>query len=169
MEHSLVTICIFKIINECLCLWKNDDLWIFFSTFNFTVPYLSCIAIMLLILATIVLYIMPIRYLLMLWGTNKFFRRILRPHAVPNNEILDLLSRIPDDEMLVSYFRCEYYVDLDEWPVCKKICHGTLDRLQKVIKRKLDRSVLKYPSFRFRRLSICLINFFWITTLLWPY
>lgn len=71
--------------------------------FNFTVPYLSWIAIILLILAATVLYIMPVRYLLMFWGTNKFLRRILRPHSVPNNELLDLLSRIPDDEMLVSY------------------------------------------------------------------
>uniref|UniRef100_A0A6P7FUY8 Multiple C2 and transmembrane domain-containing protein-like n=1 Tax=Diabrotica virgifera virgifera TaxID=50390 RepID=A0A6P7FUY8_DIAVI len=70
------------------------------NMFNFTVPYLSCIAIFLLAVATVVLYILPIRYLLMLWGVNKFFRRILRPHSVPNNEILDLLSRIPDDEML---------------------------------------------------------------------
>ncbi|XP_056638791.1 multiple C2 and transmembrane domain-containing protein isoform X6 [Diorhabda sublineata] len=70
------------------------------NMFNFTIPYLSCIAIFLLIVATIVLYIMPIRYLLMLWGLNKFFRRILRPHSVPNNELLDLLSRIPDDEIL---------------------------------------------------------------------
>lgn len=73
-----------------------------FSTFNFTVPYLSWIAIVLLMLAAVVLYILPVRYLLMLWGTNKFFRRILRPHAVVNNELYDLLSRIPDDEMLVS-------------------------------------------------------------------
>ncbi|XP_044263295.1 multiple C2 and transmembrane domain-containing protein isoform X2 [Tribolium madens] len=71
------------------------------NTFNFTVPYLSWIAIGLLVAATIVLYLIPIRYLLMLWGTNKFFRRILRPHSVPNNEVLDLLSRVPDDEMLM--------------------------------------------------------------------
>ncbi|XP_072403063.1 multiple C2 and transmembrane domain-containing protein-like [Diabrotica undecimpunctata] len=70
------------------------------NMFNFTVPYLSCIAIFLLVVATVVLYILSIRYLLMLWGINKFLRRILRPHSVPNNEILDLLSRIPDDEML---------------------------------------------------------------------
>lgn len=73
---------------------------------------------MLLMLGTIVLYIMPVRYLLMLWGTNKFFRRILRPHAVPNNEILDLLSRIPDDEMLVSIFGSVCCVDFNEWPIC---------------------------------------------------
>lgn len=72
--------------------------------FNFTVPYLSWIAIVLLMAATFLLYLIPIRYLLMLWATNKFLRRIFRPHVVPNNEILDLLSRIPDDEMLVSWF-----------------------------------------------------------------
>lgn len=55
----------------------------------------------LLVGALLVLYFIPVRYLLMLWGTNKFFRRILRPHAVPNNEVLDLISRVPDNEMLV--------------------------------------------------------------------
>nr|CAH7761985.1 unnamed protein product [Callosobruchus chinensis] len=73
------------------------------NMFNFTIPYLSWIAIMLFLLAGVVLYMMPVRYLLMLWGTNKFLRRILRPHSVPNNEFLDLLSRIPDDEMLLDY------------------------------------------------------------------
>ncbi|XP_050310849.1 multiple C2 and transmembrane domain-containing protein isoform X4 [Anthonomus grandis grandis] len=71
------------------------------NMFNFTVPYLSWIAIWLLVLATFVLYLIPIRFLLMMWATNKFLRRIFRPHVVPNNEILDLLSRIPDDEMLI--------------------------------------------------------------------
>lgn len=59
-----------------------------------------------LIGALVVLYFIPIRYLLMLWGTNKFLRRLLRPHSVPNNELLDLLSRVPDDEMLVSFLFC---------------------------------------------------------------
>lgn len=35
-------------------------------------------------------------------GINKFTRKILRPHTIPNNEVLDLLSRVPDDEILVS-------------------------------------------------------------------
>ncbi|XP_066262384.1 multiple C2 and transmembrane domain-containing protein isoform X2 [Euwallacea similis] len=73
------------------------------NMFNFTVPYLSWIAIVLLTSATFLLYLIPIRYLLMMWASNKFLRRIFRPHVVPNNEILDLLSRIPDDEMLLDY------------------------------------------------------------------
>lgn len=33
---------------------------------------------------------------------HKFTRKMLRPNRVPNNELLDLLSRVPDDETLVS-------------------------------------------------------------------
>ncbi|XP_046744360.1 multiple C2 and transmembrane domain-containing protein isoform X3 [Diprion similis] len=73
------------------------------NTFNFTVPYLSYLAMVLAFLGAVVLYFVPIRYLIMAWGVNKFFRKILRPHTVPNNELLDLLSRVPDDEDLISY------------------------------------------------------------------
>ncbi|XP_063834354.1 multiple C2 and transmembrane domain-containing protein isoform X2 [Ostrinia nubilalis] len=69
---------------------------------NFTVPYLSYIAIIMLFGAMLVLYVIPLRYLLMAWGINKFTRKILRPHTIPNNEVLDLLSRIPDDETLLD-------------------------------------------------------------------
>jgi len=36
------------------------------------------------------------------WGINKFTRKILRPHTIPNNELLDLLSRVPDNEEKVT-------------------------------------------------------------------
>ncbi|XP_053994551.1 multiple C2 and transmembrane domain-containing protein isoform X5 [Hylaeus volcanicus] len=73
------------------------------NLFNFTVPYLSYLAIMLVILAAAVLYFIPVRYLILAWGVNKFFRKIVRPHSVPNNEVLDLVSRVPDDEELLNY------------------------------------------------------------------
>ncbi|KOB73098.1 putative transmembrane 1 protein, partial [Operophtera brumata] len=69
---------------------------------NFTVPYLSYLAIIMLFGAMVVLYVIPLRYLLMAWGINKFTRKILRPHTIPNNEVLDLLSRVPDDEILLD-------------------------------------------------------------------
>ncbi|XP_046972710.1 multiple C2 and transmembrane domain-containing protein isoform X8 [Vanessa cardui] len=69
---------------------------------NFTVPYLSYIAIIMLMGAMFVLYLIPLRYLLMAWGINKFTRKILRPHTIPNNEVIDLLSRVPDDETLLD-------------------------------------------------------------------
>lgn len=73
-----------------------------FSLLNFSVPFLSYLAIVLLIAVTIVLYFIPIRYLIMGWGINKFTRKILRPHTIPNNELLDLLSRVPDNEEKVK-------------------------------------------------------------------
>ncbi|XP_045540275.1 multiple C2 and transmembrane domain-containing protein isoform X4 [Papilio machaon] len=69
---------------------------------NFTVPCLSYLAILMLFGAMLVLYVIPLRYLLMAWGVNKFTRKILRPHTIPNNEVIDLLSRVPDDEILLD-------------------------------------------------------------------
>ncbi|PSN44732.1 hypothetical protein C0J52_20351 [Blattella germanica] len=74
------------------------------NTFNFTVPYLSTLAILMLVSGTVVLYLVSVRYLIMAWGINKFARKLIRPHTVPNNEVLDLLSRVPDDEDLVCIF-----------------------------------------------------------------
>ena len=36
----------------------------------------------------------------MLWGINKFSRQLIMPNTEPNNELLDFLSRVPNDEML---------------------------------------------------------------------
>ncbi|XP_031618309.1 multiple C2 and transmembrane domain-containing protein [Contarinia nasturtii] len=73
------------------------------NTFSFSVSELSWLAVILLLLACLVLHFIPIRVLLLLWGCVKFSRRLLRPHTVPNNEILDLLSRVPDDDQLIMY------------------------------------------------------------------
>ncbi|XP_055315199.1 multiple C2 and transmembrane domain-containing protein isoform X2 [Sitodiplosis mosellana] len=73
------------------------------NTFNFSVSELSWLAVILLVLACLVLHYIPIRILLLVWGCVKFSRRLLRPHTVPNNEVLDLLSRVPDDDQLIMY------------------------------------------------------------------
>ncbi|KAK3888034.1 hypothetical protein Pcinc_007895 [Petrolisthes cinctipes] len=70
------------------------------NTFNFSVPFLSWLLILVLMVGTVILYYMPIRYLVMLWGVNKFSRKLIRPHSVINNELVDFLSRVPDDEIL---------------------------------------------------------------------
>lgn len=38
------------------------------------------------------------RFLVIVWGINKFSKKLFRPNYVPNNEVLDFLSRVPDDE-----------------------------------------------------------------------
>ena len=73
-----------------------------FSTFNFTVPVLSWLAVLVLGVVALVLYSVPIRYLVMLFGVHKFSKKLLRPNAIPNNELLDFLSRVPDNDQLVS-------------------------------------------------------------------
>ncbi|XP_046657711.1 multiple C2 and transmembrane domain-containing protein-like [Daphnia pulicaria] len=73
------------------------------NTFNFSVPFLSYLAIILLIASCILLYTVPLRFLILGWGVNKFTRKLFRPHSIPNNEALDFLSRVPDNEQLADY------------------------------------------------------------------
>jgi hypothetical protein len=73
------------------------------NTFNFTQPFLSFLAIFVLSVATIVIYLVPLRFLIMVWGINKFTKRLRNPHAIPNNELLDFLSRIPSDTEVKAY------------------------------------------------------------------
>ncbi|KAI8426462.1 hypothetical protein MSG28_005285 [Choristoneura fumiferana] len=72
------------------------------NLFNFTVPFLSCLTIAILLVISLVMYLIPVKYIFMFWGIHKFTRKILRPNRIPNNEILDLLSRVPDDEILLD-------------------------------------------------------------------
>ena len=39
-----------------------------FSTFNWTVPFLSWLAIVTLCVATLVVYLIPLRYIVLAWG-----------------------------------------------------------------------------------------------------
>lgn len=84
--------------NHC----SNHARFFNFSTFNWTIPFLSYLLMVILLLGTIVLYMVPLRYLLLAWGINKFTKRIRKPNAIPNNELLDFLSRIPSDPEVVS-------------------------------------------------------------------
>ncbi|CAG5025138.1 unnamed protein product [Parnassius apollo] len=77
------------------------------NLFNFSVPFLSCLTIFLILIITLVMYFIPLKYMLMTWGIHKFTRKILQPNRIPNNELLDLLSRVPDDETLLS---CEEFL-----------------------------------------------------------
>lgn len=72
--------------------------YLFCSTFNYCVPFLSFLAIICLSVVTIVLYFIPLRYLIMAWGINKFTKKLRAPDAINNNELLDFLSRLPDND-----------------------------------------------------------------------
>ncbi|CEF64870.1 Multiple C2 domain and transmembrane region protein [Strongyloides ratti] len=67
------------------------------NTLNYSVPYISILATISLGVVTIILYFIPIRWIVMLWGINKFTKKLRNPHYIPNNELLDFLSRVPSD------------------------------------------------------------------------
>ncbi|XP_013190823.1 multiple C2 and transmembrane domain-containing protein [Amyelois transitella] len=67
---------------------------------NFTVPYLSLLSIFFLIAISTFVYIIPVRYILMGWAIKKYVRKIIKPDRVPHSEVMDLISRVPDDEDL---------------------------------------------------------------------
>uniref|UniRef100_A0A8C6KA62 Multiple C2 and transmembrane domain-containing protein 1 n=1 Tax=Melopsittacus undulatus TaxID=13146 RepID=A0A8C6KA62_MELUD len=79
------------------------------NTFNWTVPFLSWLAIVALSVFTIILYFIPLRYIVLVWGINKFTKKLRSPYAVDNNELLDFLSRVPSDVQVVCIFlKCPY-------------------------------------------------------------
>ena len=71
-----------------------------------------------MILFTFVLYILPLRLtflntiyvvdneyfriLIIIWGVNKLTKKLIRPWATSNNEVMDFLSRVPDRVQLVE-------------------------------------------------------------------
>lgn len=73
------------------------------NTFNWTVPFLTWLAIIALCVLMAVLYFIPLRYIVLLWGINKFTKKIRSPYMIDNNEILDFLTRVPSDVQLVQY------------------------------------------------------------------
>ncbi|XP_041093538.1 multiple C2 and transmembrane domain-containing protein 1-like isoform X3 [Polyodon spathula] len=73
------------------------------NTFNWTVPFLSWLAIVALVVTTIIVYFIPLRYIVLAWGVNKFTRKLRDPYTIDNNELLDFLSRVPSDVQVVQY------------------------------------------------------------------
>ncbi|XP_075895241.1 multiple C2 and transmembrane domain-containing protein 1 isoform X3 [Nelusetta ayraudi] len=73
------------------------------NTFNWTVPFLSWLAIVAFGVATTIIYFIPLRYIVLAWGVNKFTKKLRDPYAIDNNELLDFLSRVPSDVQVVQY------------------------------------------------------------------
>ncbi|XP_060040094.1 multiple C2 and transmembrane domain-containing protein 2-like [Erinaceus europaeus] len=93
-------------------------MWFIYSTFNWTVPFLSFLACLILAVATVTLYLIPLRYIVLIWGINKFTKKLRNPYAIDNNELLDFLSRVPSDVQKVQY--SELKVCSSHSPIRKK-------------------------------------------------
>ncbi|XP_061382837.1 multiple C2 and transmembrane domain-containing protein-like [Danaus plexippus] len=74
-----------------------------FNLVSFKVPFLSYVVMLLLIIASFVLYSIPFNYVLMGLGIYKFGRKYLHPDRVLNNDLVDFLSRVPDNEILKDW------------------------------------------------------------------
>lgn len=73
------------------------------NTFNWSVPFLSCLALLVFTTAGVLTYFIPLRYIVLLWGINKFTKKLRNPYSIDNNEVLDFLSRVPSDVQKVKY------------------------------------------------------------------
>uniref|UniRef100_A0A673LXQ1 Multiple C2 and transmembrane domain-containing protein 1-like n=1 Tax=Sinocyclocheilus rhinocerous TaxID=307959 RepID=A0A673LXQ1_9TELE len=73
------------------------------NTFNWSVPFLSWLAIMVLCTGATLIYFIPLRYIVLVWGINKFTKKLRDPYIIENNELLDFLSRVPSDVQLIQY------------------------------------------------------------------
>ncbi|XP_031425019.1 multiple C2 and transmembrane domain-containing protein 2 isoform X2 [Clupea harengus] len=73
------------------------------NTFNWSVPFLSNLAFLVLAVATVLTYFIPVRYIILIWGINKFTKKIRKPYAIENNEVVDFLSRVPSDVQKAQY------------------------------------------------------------------
>ncbi|KAL4005836.1 hypothetical protein ACER0C_005549 [Sarotherodon galilaeus] len=67
------------------------------NIFNWSVPFLSCLACLVLFVAAALLYLIPLRYIVLIWGINKFTKKLRNPYSIDHNEILDFLKRVPSD------------------------------------------------------------------------
>lgn len=89
---------------------QNDVRIVHCSLLNWRVSWLSWLAVVTLVLLTILLYVIPIRYLFLVWGLIHITRKLRRPGAVHHSGLLDFLLRVPSNKQLVRkamHFRAQ--------------------------------------------------------------
>ncbi|XP_063679480.1 multiple C2 and transmembrane domain-containing protein 1-like isoform X4 [Bolinopsis microptera] len=67
------------------------------NVFNWTIPFLSFMAASVLISGTVILYFLPLRWLVLAWGINKLTVKLRNPEYEENQELLNFLCRLPSD------------------------------------------------------------------------
>uniref|UniRef100_A0A3Q2YNP6 Multiple C2 domains, transmembrane 2a n=1 Tax=Hippocampus comes TaxID=109280 RepID=A0A3Q2YNP6_HIPCM len=82
------------------------------NLFNWSVPFMSCLACLVLFVATLLLYFIPLRYIVLIWGVNKFTKKLRNPYTIDNNELLDFLKRMPSDVQKKAHIL--FFVDLEQ-------------------------------------------------------
>ncbi|XP_056605464.1 multiple C2 and transmembrane domain-containing protein 2 isoform X2 [Triplophysa dalaica] len=93
-----IVITVQNLLEEIACFGERIK-----NTFNWSVPFLSNLAFLVLIIATVITYFIPVRYIVLLWGIHKFTKKLRNPYAIDNNEVVDFLSRVPSDVQMAQY------------------------------------------------------------------
>ncbi|KAL1271829.1 hypothetical protein QQF64_030845 [Cirrhinus molitorella] len=102
-----IVITVQNLLEEIACFGERIK-----NTFNWSVPFLSNLAFLVLIMATVITYFIPVRYIILLWGIHKFTKKLRNPYAIENNEVMDFLSRVPSDVQMTQYTElssCSFY------------------------------------------------------------
>uniref|UniRef100_A0AAQ5YRU8 C2 domain-containing protein n=1 Tax=Amphiprion ocellaris TaxID=80972 RepID=A0AAQ5YRU8_AMPOC len=95
VQENLITLQ--NLLDEIACLGERIK-----NTFNWSVPFLSGLAFLIFVIAAVLTYYIPVRYIILIWGINKFTKKLRNPYSIDNNEVLDFLSRVPSDVQKVS-------------------------------------------------------------------
>ncbi|XP_024863724.1 multiple C2 and transmembrane domain-containing protein 2-like isoform X2 [Kryptolebias marmoratus] len=93
-----IIITVQNLLDDIACLGERIK-----NTFNWSVPFLSALALLIFIIAAVLTYFIPVRYIVLIWGINKFTKKLRNPYSIDNNEVLDFLSRVPSDVQKVQY------------------------------------------------------------------
>ncbi|KAG1959470.1 multiple C2 and transmembrane domain-containing protein [Pimephales promelas] len=93
-----IVITVQNLLEEIACFGERIK-----NTFNWSVPFLSNLAFLVLTMATVITYFIPVRYIILLWGIHKFTKKLRSPYAIENNEVMDFLSRVPSDVQMAQY------------------------------------------------------------------
>ncbi|XP_031668752.1 multiple C2 and transmembrane domain-containing protein 2 isoform X1 [Oncorhynchus kisutch] len=96
VQETVITVQ--NLLEEIACFGERIK-----NTFNWSVPFLSNLAFLILVTVTVVTYFIPVRYILLVWGINQFTKKLRAPYAIDNNEVFDFLRRVPSDVHKVQY------------------------------------------------------------------
>ncbi|XP_028257588.1 multiple C2 and transmembrane domain-containing protein 2 isoform X2 [Parambassis ranga] len=96
VQETIITLQ--NLLDEIACFGERIK-----NTFNWSVPFLSGLAFLVFVIAAILTYYIPLRYIILIWGINKFTKKLRNPYSIDNNEVLDFLSRVPSDVQKVQY------------------------------------------------------------------
>uniref|UniRef100_UPI0037E9954D multiple C2 and transmembrane domain-containing protein 2-like isoform X1 n=1 Tax=Semicossyphus pulcher TaxID=241346 RepID=UPI0037E9954D len=96
VQETIITLQ--TLLDEIACFGERIK-----NTFNWSVPFLSGLAFLIFVIAAILTYYIPVRYIILIWGINKFTKKLRNPYSIDNNEVLDFLSRVPSDVQKVQY------------------------------------------------------------------